>query len=110
MIHCRVPGNYVIRDLIKNIACQNSAALTVEPAASTDNHYSETTYATFLNHKSKDGLIQASHFSYQFSAAAEKHLSEMSSWQIKNVLTLAILSRKCRSMLYLVRIEVHISH
>ena len=107
MIHCRVPGNYVICDLIKNIASQDSAALIVEPAASTDNHYSETTYT---NHKSKDGLIQASRFSYKVSTAAEKHLSEMSSPQIKNVLTLSILSRKCRSMLYLVRIEVHISH
>ena len=81
----------MIRNLVKNNDCQDCATSTVQPAEITDHQYSVTIYAIFLNHKNSSGMAWSKIIGlHKVAAAAEKHLNQDSSTQIKNVLKLVI--------------------
>lgn len=65
-------SGYLIRNLIKNIDCQDRAKSMVQLAASTDHQYSATPNPIFLNHKNMGDLIQASYGSYKVITATDK--------------------------------------
>ena len=62
----------IIRNLVKNIDCQDCITSMVQSAASTNHQYSATAYTSHLNCKNMGGFTQASYGSYKDVAAVEK--------------------------------------
>ena len=79
IVHSKVTDNvlfyisgYIIRNLIKNIECQDCTTSMVQLEASTDYQYYAAPDATILNCNNRGCLIQESYGSYKVVAAAEK--------------------------------------
>ena len=77
----------IIRNLVKNIDCQDCTTSMVQSAASTNHQYSATAYTSHLNCKNMGGFTQASYGSYKDVAAVEKVFKLKWINMIKNVPT-----------------------